>query len=144
MGAFIENESNVVTTVGFAGSALTGYIGLIQNIVEETMLREDSSKIDPRDWSYKSLTSKDAELLVNEAPVDRLLFMFYSAAQSGTYGPNESDFMEMLLTGRYIEASIKGMDRLTEAINNASKTSTWVGIGLVVFAAAQVFVALWK
>jgi len=108
------------------------------------MLREDGSTIDPRDWPDTAVYRKEAEFLVNEAPVDGLLFVLHSAAQSNSYSANASDFVKMVLTGRYTEASVKGMNRLTEALNSASKTSTWVGIGLVIFAAAQVFVALWK
>jgi hypothetical protein len=108
----------------------------------QEMLNEGDTKVVFTDWQSRAISTKDALELINEAPVDGLLCMFYSAAQSESYGPTESDFMKTLLTGRYTEASVKSMNRLTDALNRAGNSSSIIGLGLVVLGAAQVIVAL--
>jgi hypothetical protein len=87
---------------------------------------------DPTKWTTVSHNS-GAEYLINEAPVDELLTKLHAMG----LGPlseidvERMEFYKTILMGRYTDAQIKAMDRLTAALNAASKSSWWIGVGLI-------------
>lgn len=68
--------------------------------------------------------------------------MLRHATKSHSYSANEADFMSMALTYRFTQSQVEAMDRLTRALNKASHSSTWIGIGLVVVGIATVVMAV--
>jgi len=106
------------------------------------MIEKDSPKVEAKDWFYARLTKDTPDYLANHAPIDGLLAMFHSGAKAGALGTIELEFLKTLLAGRYTQAQIQSMERLTGALNRASKSSTIIGIGLVAMAVASAAVAV--
>lgn len=106
------------------------------------MIEKDSPKVDAKDWIYTRLSKEAPDYLANEAPIDGLLAIFHSASKSESIGGVKLEFLKTLLMGRYTEAQIQSMDRLTVALDRASRSSTIVGLGLVAVGIAAVIVAI--
>lgn len=102
------------------------------------MLNDDPA-VTQKKWKSAS-PNYGANRLINEAPVDELLTIFHGKRSAGVE-PGEIEFLKTVLLGRYVESSVKSMNRLTEALNKASKSSTIIGWGLVIIAIASVVVA---
>jgi|GEM_PF-4671544 len=105
------------------------------------MIHKDQPKIDPKEWPYTLLKDKDPNYLINEAPLDGLLAIFHSGSKGGTLSGIQIEFLKMALSGRYTDASVNSMERLTEALNKASKSSTIIGVGLIIVGVAAAFAA---
>ena len=82
----------------------------------------------------KSPTPNDgADYLINKAPVDKLLARLHRMTQGPLDDPDLEliEFYKSVLIGRYTDAQIKALDRLTTTLNSASKKSTFLGWGLI-------------
>jgi hypothetical protein len=105
------------------------------------VIHNNQPKIEPKEWRYDLLKEKDPNYLINEAPLDGLLAVFHSGSKGSTLKGIQIEFLKMLLSGRYTEASVESMERLTESLNKASKSSTIVGVGLIIVGVASAFAA---
>jgi len=74
--------------------------------------------------SYHGFASYEPSHLKNQVTIDALLGMFHAAASDEGIGPTKLGYLKSLIAGRYVEAQIESMDRLTQAIDDASKSNT--------------------
>lgn len=105
------------------------------------MIDNDQPKIEPKKWPHTLLKEKDPNYLINEAPLDGLLAIFHNGSKGGTLLGIQIEFLKMLLSAGYTDASVKSMERLTESLNKASRSSTIVGVGLIIVGIASAFAA---
>jgi len=68
--------------------------------------------------------------------------MFHSAAERENIGSVKVEFIKTLIQGRYVQAQVQSMDRLTMALEGASRSSTRIGTGLIVVGVAAVIVTV--
>jgi hypothetical protein len=101
-----------------------------------------SEKASEQEWNYLKVDSKRTEELLNEAPLDALLTILHSGAKAGAFAPAKRLFMEALILGRYVEANVAAMGRLTSALDRASESSTKIGWGLVAVGIGSVVVTI--
>jgi len=95
-----------------------------------------SEKASEQEWNYLKVDSKGTEELLNEAPLDALMTILHSGARAGAFAPTKRLFMEAVILGRYVEANVAAMDRLTSALDRASRSSSRIGFGLFAVAFA--------
>jgi len=94
------------------------------------MIDKNVPRIQATYWQSSRLR-ENPDFLINEAPLDGLLAIFHCVAERENIGQVKLEFMKTLILGRYTQAQVQSMDRLTEALNKASWSSTLVGCALV-------------
>ena len=74
-----------------------------------------------------------ADYFINQASVDELLTKFHemTLGELKHVDVERMEFYKTVLMGRYTDAQIKALDRLTTRLKVASWTSTLIGIGLI-------------
>jgi hypothetical protein len=97
------------------------------------MLNDKDPTTSDEKWIMAS-RSGGADYQINNASIDELLTKFHSMTSEGL--TVNVEFIKTILSGRYTEASVNAMDRLTEALNNASRSSAVIGWGLVAVSVA--------
>jgi hypothetical protein len=121
---------------------------------------KNTKETDPR-LNYHRFGSYDPNHLKNDVTIEALLAMFHAAGDEGI-GPTKLGCLKSLIAGRYVEAQMQSMDRLTQAINDASTSNTSsvtkltdalnkascsssvVGYGLIAVGVAAVVVAVFQ
>ena len=101
-------------------------------------------EFDPKPKSEKarasaSVSRHDANYWANEASIDELVANVHRDIINRQ---GEREFFNIILTGRYTEASVKTMQQLTEAINKASRSSAMIGWALFVATATAAIAAI--
>jgi hypothetical protein len=102
------------------------------------MLNDKDPTASDEEWIMAS-RSRGADYQINKASIDELLTKLHSMASEGL--EVNVEFIKTILSGRYTEASVNAMDRLTKALNEASKSSTRIEYGLFAVGLATVILA---
>lgn len=101
----------------------------------------DKNKIDPQEWSFQAIRKKDAHTLIN-ASTDECLTILHSFAQGFRMEDGTTESTRAVVNARLTKTRVEAMDRLTEALNRASRSSTWIGVRLIAVGVGAVVMAV--